>query len=128
MWRTSALLCLFNPFNLYNHWNTPIVQWVKDNVTPYLLRHSVQVILVYFFITVSFAQALERTSVGPVYLFSGCTSLILVLLRFFGGEKVASFTMLSVVLAMSGVAVCMKGGGAAARSESISPVGTPFCM
>jgi drug/metabolite transporter (DMT)-like permease len=110
MWRTSVLLLLLIPLNMYNHRSTSVVQWMKDNLTPHLVRHLVQFLVGYFYMTVVFAQALERTSAGHTYLFGGCTSVALVLIRFFSGEKVAAVTMMSVLLAMSGAAVCLGGG------------------
>jgi drug/metabolite transporter (DMT)-like permease len=108
LWRTSTLLCFLIPWNLYHHRNTNVSQWMQDNMTPFLLRHVIQVFCGYFVLSIMFSQSLEKTSVGHAYLFGGCTSLILVFLRLCAGEKVGSTTLLSVVFAICGAVVCMQ--------------------
>jgi dTDP-glucose pyrophosphorylase/drug/metabolite transporter (DMT)-like permease len=118
MWRTQVLLCILIPLNLYNHRDTSVIEWAKNNITLFTFRHLIQVLLSYMYMTVVFAQSLAYTSVGHLYLFAGCTSLILVLLRLGSGEKFSSLTLVSVLVAIGGAAVCMLWGGAASEGDN----------
>jgi hypothetical protein len=118
MWRTQVLLCILIPLNLYNHRDTSAIEWAKNNITLFSFRHLLQVLLSYMYMTVVFAQSLAYTSVGHLYLFAGCTSLILVLLRLGSGKKVSSLTLVSVLVAIGGAAVCLLWGGAVSEGDS----------